>query len=211
MVKRAESLSRCCRRPESVRRESKKEIRWGKKEYKRYSCIQSAGIVRHLEELSRDMVGLFSLEGKDLLANGVTSVSGVVKDVCVTEHLNPERAASCNQVPELRYSLTYDQQKAELCVALLEGKGLRSATSDFLSGRYKIPDFIESSPPTLKSTYFPRTVGCFTGSCTCRTEIPRDVSAGHSLGIISCTAQKQKPGTRMDFSSPSPGRKPPLI
>ncbi|XP_032044544.1 synaptotagmin-13 isoform X2 [Aythya fuligula] len=46
--------------------------------------------------------------------------NGVVKDVCVTEHLNPERAASCNQVPELRYSLTYDQQKAELCVALLE-------------------------------------------------------------------------------------------
>ncbi|XP_035406287.1 synaptotagmin-13 isoform X1 [Cygnus atratus] len=48
------------------------------------------------------------------------NVSGVVKDVCVTEHLNPERAASCNQVPELRYSLTYDQQKAELHVALLE-------------------------------------------------------------------------------------------
>ncbi|XP_021258809.1 synaptotagmin-13 isoform X2 [Numida meleagris] len=46
--------------------------------------------------------------------------NGVVKDVCVTEHLKPERAASCNQVPELRYSLTYDQQKAELCVALLE-------------------------------------------------------------------------------------------
>ncbi|NWZ24472.1 SYT13 protein, partial [Asarcornis scutulata] len=55
--------------------------------------------------------------------------NGVVKDVCVTEHLNPERAASCNQVPELRYSLTYDQQKAELCVALLEGKGLRFATT----------------------------------------------------------------------------------
>ncbi|XP_013049256.1 synaptotagmin-13 isoform X1 [Anser cygnoides] len=48
------------------------------------------------------------------------NVSGVVKDVCVTEHLNPERAASCNQVPELRYSLTYDQEKAELRVALLE-------------------------------------------------------------------------------------------
>ncbi|KFZ61212.1 Synaptotagmin-13, partial [Antrostomus carolinensis] len=46
--------------------------------------------------------------------------NGVVKDVCVTEHLNPERAASCNQAPELRYSLTYDQQKAELRVALLE-------------------------------------------------------------------------------------------
>ncbi|NXJ16155.1 SYT13 protein, partial [Odontophorus gujanensis] len=54
--------------------------------------------------------------------------NGVVKDVCVTEHLKPERAASCNQVPELRYSLTYDQQKAELCVALLEGKGQKSAT-----------------------------------------------------------------------------------
>ncbi|NXS51349.1 SYT13 protein, partial [Brachypteracias leptosomus] len=52
--------------------------------------------------------------------------NGVVKDVCVTEHLNPERAGSGNQAPELRYSLTYDQQKAELCVALLEGKGQRS-------------------------------------------------------------------------------------
>ncbi|KFV50797.1 Synaptotagmin-13 [Tyto alba] len=46
--------------------------------------------------------------------------NGVVKDVCVTERLNPERAASCNQAPELRYSLEYDQQKAELRVALLE-------------------------------------------------------------------------------------------
>uniref|UniRef100_A0A8B9FZT9 Synaptotagmin-13 n=1 Tax=Amazona collaria TaxID=241587 RepID=A0A8B9FZT9_9PSIT len=49
--------------------------------------------------------------------------NGVVKDVCVTEHLNPERAASCNQAPELRYSLMYDQERAELRVALLEGKG----------------------------------------------------------------------------------------
>ncbi|XP_035758854.1 synaptotagmin-13 isoform X1 [Egretta garzetta] len=48
------------------------------------------------------------------------NVPGVVKDVCVTEHLNPERAAGCNQAPELRYSLAYDQQKAELRVALLE-------------------------------------------------------------------------------------------
>ncbi|NWX51756.1 SYT13 protein, partial [Steatornis caripensis] len=54
--------------------------------------------------------------------------NGVVKDVCVTEHLNPERAASCNQAPELRYSLAYDQQKAELCVALLEGKWQRPST-----------------------------------------------------------------------------------
>ncbi|NXY44461.1 SYT13 protein, partial [Ceuthmochares aereus] len=51
--------------------------------------------------------------------------NGVVKDVCVTEHLNPERAASCNQAPELHYSLVYDQQKAELRVALLEGKEQR--------------------------------------------------------------------------------------
>ncbi|NXJ76639.1 SYT13 protein, partial [Trogon melanurus] len=49
--------------------------------------------------------------------------NGVVKDVCVTEHLNPERAAGCNQAPELRYSLAYDPEKAELRVALLEGKG----------------------------------------------------------------------------------------
>ncbi|XP_057264692.1 synaptotagmin-13 isoform X1 [Pezoporus wallicus] len=48
------------------------------------------------------------------------NVAGVVKDVCVTEHLNPERAASCNQAPELRYSLLYDQERAELRVALLE-------------------------------------------------------------------------------------------
>ncbi|NXE45144.1 SYT13 protein, partial [Casuarius casuarius] len=54
--------------------------------------------------------------------------NGVVKDVCVTEHLNPERAASCNQVPELRYSLAYDRQKAELRVALLEGKRQRFYT-----------------------------------------------------------------------------------
>ncbi|NXJ92378.1 SYT13 protein, partial [Corythaixoides concolor] len=54
--------------------------------------------------------------------------NGVVKDVCVTEHLNPEQAASCNQAPELRYSLAYDQQKAELRVALLEGKGQRAPT-----------------------------------------------------------------------------------
>ncbi|XP_009872716.1 PREDICTED: synaptotagmin-13 [Apaloderma vittatum] len=46
--------------------------------------------------------------------------NGVVKDVCVTEHLNPERAAGCNQAPELRYSLAYDPEKAELRVALLE-------------------------------------------------------------------------------------------
>ncbi|XP_038260456.1 synaptotagmin-13 [Dermochelys coriacea] len=48
------------------------------------------------------------------------NVPGAVQDVCVTEHLNPEKAASCNQVPELRYSLGYDRQKAELCVAFLE-------------------------------------------------------------------------------------------
>lgn len=108
---------------------------------------------------------LFSSEGEDLLAKGVISVPGVVKDVCVTEHLNPERAASCNQAPELRYSLAYDQQKAELRVALLEGKGQRSSTGVSPSGGYKTPvDFTESSPPTLKSTCVPRTTGCFTGS-----------------------------------------------
>lgn len=110
-------------------------------------------------------MGLFSLEGEDLLVKGAISVPGVVKDVCVTEHLNPERAASCNQAPELRYSLAYDQQKAELQVALLEGKTQRSSTGDSLSGWYETPvDFIESFPPTLKSTCVPRTSGCFTGS-----------------------------------------------
>ncbi|XP_071601045.1 synaptotagmin-13 isoform X2 [Heliangelus exortis] len=46
--------------------------------------------------------------------------NGVVKDVCVTEHLKPEKAAGCNQAPELHYSLSYDQEKAELCVTHLE-------------------------------------------------------------------------------------------
>lgn len=118
-----------------------------------------------LEKSSQDRVCFFSLESEDLLAKGLISVPGVVKDVCVTEHLNPERAASCNQAPELHYSLAYDQQKAELRVALLEGKGQRSSTGDSPSGWYKTPaDFIESSPPTLKSTRVPRTTGCFTGS-----------------------------------------------
>ncbi|NWU99381.1 SYT13 protein, partial [Upupa epops] len=49
--------------------------------------------------------------------------NGVVTDVCVTEHLNPERAAGGQQAPELRYCLTYDEQRGELRVALLEGKG----------------------------------------------------------------------------------------
>ncbi|KFP91308.1 Synaptotagmin-13 [Apaloderma vittatum] len=53
--------------------------------------------------------------------------NGVVKDVCVTEHLNPERAAGCNQAPELRYSLAYDPEKAELRVALLEVSGDQDA------------------------------------------------------------------------------------
>ncbi|NWV65257.1 SYT13 protein, partial [Malurus elegans] len=44
--------------------------------------------------------------------------NGVVKDVCVTEHLKPEGAASSNQTPELHYSLLYEQH--ELRVALLE-------------------------------------------------------------------------------------------
>ncbi|XP_023783780.1 synaptotagmin-13 isoform X1 [Cyanistes caeruleus] len=48
------------------------------------------------------------------------NVPGVVKDVCVTEHLKPERAASGSQVPELHYSLGYDPQQAELRVALLQ-------------------------------------------------------------------------------------------
>ncbi|NWI69781.1 SYT13 protein, partial [Todus mexicanus] len=70
--------------------------------------------------LGHGRVGLFSVKGEDLLAEGPVSIPGVVKDVCVTEHLNPERAAGCNQAPELHYSLEYDQQKAELRVALLE-------------------------------------------------------------------------------------------
>ncbi|NXQ52635.1 SYT13 protein, partial [Anthoscopus minutus] len=48
------------------------------------------------------------------------NVPGMVKDVCVTEHLKPERAASGNQAPELHYSLGYDPQHAELRVALLQ-------------------------------------------------------------------------------------------
>ncbi|XP_066044008.1 synaptotagmin-13 isoform X2 [Chamaea fasciata] len=52
--------------------------------------------------------------------NGVMPFPGVVKDVCVTEHLKPERAASGGQAPELHFSLVYDPQQAELRVALLE-------------------------------------------------------------------------------------------
>ncbi|XP_053139914.1 synaptotagmin-13 isoform X2 [Hemicordylus capensis] len=50
------------------------------------------------------------------------SPAGGMKDVCVTERLNPEKDAACNQVPELRYSLGYNQQKDVLCVAFLEAK-----------------------------------------------------------------------------------------
>lgn len=64
-----------------------------------------------------------SWEGEELLAKGAISVAGVVKDVCVTEHLKPERAASGSQAPELHYSLVFDPQQAQLRVALLEGKG----------------------------------------------------------------------------------------
>ncbi|XP_058017701.1 synaptotagmin-13 [Ahaetulla prasina] len=46
--------------------------------------------------------------------------NGGVKDVCVTEHLSPENAAGCNQVPELHYCLGYNRQKEALSVALLE-------------------------------------------------------------------------------------------
>ncbi|NWV45452.1 SYT13 protein, partial [Daphoenositta chrysoptera] len=48
------------------------------------------------------------------------NVAGVVKDVCVTEHLKPERAGSSSQAPELHYSLAYEPQQAELRVALLQ-------------------------------------------------------------------------------------------
>lgn len=87
---------------------------WREKEHEGYS--------KTFREAESPRVDCFSLAGEDLLAEGLISVAGVVKDVCVTEHLNPESAASCNQAPELRYSLAYDPQKAELRVALLEGK-----------------------------------------------------------------------------------------
>ncbi|XP_041256075.1 synaptotagmin-13 isoform X1 [Onychostruthus taczanowskii] len=48
------------------------------------------------------------------------NVPGVVKDVCVTEHLKPERAGSGQQAPELHYSLLHDPQRAQLRVALLQ-------------------------------------------------------------------------------------------
>ncbi|XP_068049791.1 synaptotagmin-13 isoform X1 [Anomalospiza imberbis] len=48
------------------------------------------------------------------------NVPGVVKDVCVTEHLKPERAASGRQAPELHYSLVFEPQRAQLRVALLQ-------------------------------------------------------------------------------------------
>lgn len=78
-----------------------------------------------------------SWAGEELLANGVVSVPGVVKDVCVTEHLKPERAASGGQAPELHFSLEYDPQQAELRVALLEGKDtrLKGATHRLIAPR----------------------------------------------------------------------------
>ncbi|XP_008103751.1 synaptotagmin-13 [Anolis carolinensis] len=48
------------------------------------------------------------------------SQNGGMKDVCVTERLSPEKAACCNQMPELHYSLGYNRQKNALCVTLLE-------------------------------------------------------------------------------------------
>nr|XP_012429670.4 synaptotagmin-13 isoform X1 [Taeniopygia guttata] len=48
------------------------------------------------------------------------NVPGVVKDVCVTEHLKPERAGSGRQAPELHYSLLYEPQRAQLRVSLLQ-------------------------------------------------------------------------------------------
>lgn len=47
----------------------------------------------------------------------------MVKDVCVTEQLKPEREGSSRQAPELHYSLLYEPQCAELRVGLLQGKG----------------------------------------------------------------------------------------
>ncbi|XP_015142484.1 synaptotagmin-13 isoform X1 [Gallus gallus] len=81
------------------------------------------------------------------------NVPGVVKDVCVTEHLKPERAASCNQVPELRYSLTYDQQKAELCVALLEAMhGKMSSDQDTGCHCYILGTLVSKSGMTEAQT-----------------------------------------------------------
>ncbi|XP_010709687.1 synaptotagmin-13 isoform X1 [Meleagris gallopavo] len=81
------------------------------------------------------------------------NVPGVVKDVCVTEHLKPERAASCNQVPELRYSLTYDQQKAELCVALLEAMhGKMSSDQDAGCHCYILGTLVSKSGMTEAQT-----------------------------------------------------------
>ncbi|NWU33381.1 SYT13 protein, partial [Hylia prasina] len=55
------------------------------------------------------------------------NVPGVVKDVCVTEHLKPERAGSGSQAPELHFSLVHDPQRAELRVTLLEVSGDQDA------------------------------------------------------------------------------------
>uniref|UniRef100_A0A8D0DLH7 Synaptotagmin 13 n=1 Tax=Salvator merianae TaxID=96440 RepID=A0A8D0DLH7_SALMN len=46
--------------------------------------------------------------------------NGGMKDVCVTELLSPEKAGGGKQVPELCYTLGYNQQKDALCVAFLE-------------------------------------------------------------------------------------------
>lgn len=66
---------------------------------------------------------MLSWEGEEQLAKGFISVPGVVKDVCVTEPLRPERAGGGQQAPELHYSLLYEPQRAQLRVGLLQGKG----------------------------------------------------------------------------------------
>ncbi|NWT16697.1 SYT13 protein, partial [Vireo altiloquus] len=60
--------------------------------------------------------------------------NGVVKDVCVTEHLKPEGAASGTQAPELHYSLLFDRQHAQLRVALLQGKSTHAGCHCYILG-----------------------------------------------------------------------------
>ncbi|NXU99996.1 SYT13 protein, partial [Cettia cetti] len=76
--------------------------------------------------------------------------NGVVKDVCVTEHLKPERAASGSQAPELHFSLLHDPQQAELRVALLEGKDTHAGCHCYILGTLESKSGIAEAQTELK-------------------------------------------------------------
>lgn len=150
---------------------------------------------------------LLSWEGEELLAKGLISVPGVVKDVCVTEHLKPERAGSGRQAPELHYSLLYEPQRAQLRVALLQGKGTRLAWT----GQHTWWLHLETVPPLdLKAKRRPQDYCIFRRCWVCRMGYLTMslLEERAELWNIVCIALS---GTRMGSSSPRHGTKQPLL